>query len=190
MTALEAIVWVGMFIVAMTAVTSAVIYFYRTSNYTIQEASAVTSAQQGIDKMVRAIREAAFSSNGAYPVVSLATSSLTFYADVDSDTSIERVHYYLDGTNLVQGILDPAGDPPSYVGSESTSTISDNVRNIVQALNLFTFYNASGTVMTDLTQIGSARFVTINVAVDVDTTRSPVPVFIRSSAALRNLIGR
>lgn len=190
MTGIEAIVWVGVFIVAMTATTSAIIYFYRSSNYTIQEASAVTSAQQGMDRMVRTVREAAYASNGAYPIVSMATSSFTFYADIDGDSGIERVHYYLNGTNIIQGTLDPSGDPPTYSGTESTNVISDYVRNDTQSIDLFTFYNASGTLMTDLSQVGALRFVTVNVAVDVDPARSPLPIYIRSSAALRNLVGR
>lgn len=190
MTLIETVVWIALFTAAMFTIVSSVLYFYRTSNYAIQEASAISSAQRGMDLIVRTVREASYASNGAYPIVAIATSSMTFYADVDSDTAIERVHYYLDGTTLVRGIGDPTGDPPAYPAGESTSSISDNVRNTAQNLTLFTYFDSSGAQLSDLTQISKVRFVTINMVVDVNPDRTPTTTQLRSSAALRNLIGQ
>lgn len=187
---LEVMVWLGTFVMVMGGISAALLFFYRASETTFQESIAVTSGQQSIDRMMRVIREAAFASNGAYPVVSLSPSDIVFYADVDADSAIERIHYYLSGTTLVQGVLDPSGDPPAYSGSEATTTIAQNIRNTAASTTLFTFYNASGTVMTDLAQIGALRFVHASVVVDSDTNRLPPSITIRSSAALRNLITR
>lgn len=175
---------------AMVAITSSLIYFYRTSSFAVQEASAVISAQHGIDIMVRTVREAAYASNGAYPVVSFAANDIIFYADVDSDSAIERVHYYVQGTNLYEGIVNPAGDPPVYTGAEVATIIARDVRNISQALNAFAYYDASGVQILDYTNILGLRFVTANIAVDVDTNRPPAAVIIRSSAAMRNIVGK
>ncbi|MDB5238332.1 MAG: hypothetical protein JWM46_602 [Candidatus Kaiserbacteria bacterium] len=188
-TLLETVVWVGMFTMVMVAIVTTLIFFYRTSNYTIQEASAVASAQHGMDLMVRTMREAAYSSSGAYPIVSIAPDDIVFYADVDSDSAIERVHYYLSGTNVFQGILDPSGDPPVYTGSETASAISDYVRNTSQGTVTFLYYDSGGALISDYSKIGSVRFITVNVGVDVDTNRSPTPIYLRSSAALRNIVG-
>lgn len=174
---------------AMVAIVSALLSFYRTSSYAMQEASAVTSAQHGIDTMVRTIREAAYSSNGAYPIVSFAANDMVFYADVDSDSAIERVHYYLQGTNLYAGVVNPAGDPPTYTGTEVATVIAENVRNTSEALNAFTYYDASGIVITDYSNILGLRFVTANIAVDADINKAPDSVIIRSSAAMRNIVG-
>ena len=65
MTIIEALVWVAVFTSAMIALVTAILSFYRTSSYAIEQASAVASAQHGIDVMVRALREASYSSNGA-----------------------------------------------------------------------------------------------------------------------------
>ncbi len=186
---LEIIVWIGMFTMAMLAITSALLYFYRTSSYAMQEAIAVTSAQHGIDTMVRTIREAAYASNGAYPVVSFGANDIIFYADVDSDSAIERIHYYVQGTNLYEGVINPTGDPPVYTGAEVATVIAENVRNISQALSAFTYYDASGLVITDYANILGLRFVTANIAVDVDTAKPPAAITIRSSAAMRNIVG-
>ena len=50
MTLIEAVVWIAVFISAMLALSTSVLYFYRTSNYTIQQAFATASAQRGIDR--------------------------------------------------------------------------------------------------------------------------------------------
>jgi len=190
MTLIEALVWVSIFTMAMLALTTSVLYFYRTSDYAIEATSATASAQRGVDLLVRTIREASYASDGAYPVVSIATSSFIFYADIDSDSAIEQVHYYLSGTSLTKGIVDPTGDPPSYSASEATSTVSEYVHNADEGASLFTYYDASGSEVTDYTKIGDVRFVTVNLLVDVNPIRSPTIITLRSSAALRNLIGK
>ncbi len=186
---LEAVVWVAVFVSAMLALTSSVLYFYRTSNYAIQQASATASAQRGIDAMIRAARETSYASNGAYPIVSLADNDFRFYAEIDGDSGIEQVHYYLSGTALLKGIIDPTGDPPAYTATESISTTSEDVRNIAQATSLFTYYDKNGTLVTDYAKIGDVRYVSATLLVDVDPNRSPTPLSLRSSAAMRNLIG-
>lgn len=190
MTVIEASVWIAVFLSAMLALTTSVLYLYRTSNYTIQQAAATASAQHGIDLMVRTIREASYASNGAYPVISLAANDLKFYADVDGDLGVEKVHYYLSGTLLIKGLVDPTGDPPVYTGAEATSTISDYVRNIAQNTPLFTYFDKNGNQVNNYTKIGDVRFVTADLLIDVDPNRTPVPVDLRSSAAMRNLVGK
>lgn len=190
MTLIEAVVWIAVFISAMLALTSSVLYFYRTSNYAIEQAAATASAQHGIDLMVRTIREASYASNGAYPVVSIAGNDFKFYADVDSDPGIELVHYYLSGNFLMKGTIQPTGDPAAYSGAEATSTVSEYVQNIAQNTALFTYFDKNGVQITDYTKIGDVRFVTANLLIDVDTNRTPMPLNLRSSAAMRNLIGK
>lgn len=186
-TLIETIVWIAIFTASMVAITTSVIVFYRTSSFAIQEATALSSAQHGMDSMVRTIREAAYSSVGAYPVVSLATSSFTFYANTDSDSLIERVRYYLSGTNVYMGTLKPTGDPAAYTGSETITTVTDNIKNASSSVDLFAYYDKNGTKMTDLSQIAQVRFVSINLVADIDPNRAPVNTQLRSSATLRNL---
>ncbi|OGG56689.1 hypothetical protein A3D71_03570 [Candidatus Kaiserbacteria bacterium RIFCSPHIGHO2_02_FULL_55_20] len=186
---LEAVVWVAVFTSAMLALTSSVLYFYRTSNYSVQQGAATASAQRGIDLMIRTIREASYASNGAYPVVSLGNNELKFYAEIDGDSGIELVHYYLSGTSLVRGTVEPSGDPFVYTGAEATSTVSDNVRNVILGTSLFSYYDKNGTLVSDYAKIGDVRYISATLLVDVDPVRSPTPLSLRSSAAMRNLIG-
>lgn len=166
-----------------------ILYFYRTNTYTIDQASAVTSAQRGMEKMIRVLREAAYASNGAYPIVSIAAHDIVFYADSDNDAFIERLHYSVVSTNLREGLLDPTGDPPVYTGSESTATLSDFVHNldVGNGTTTFAYYDKNGTLITDYSKVADVRFVTVNIIVNVDPVRLPNQIMLRSSAALRNL---
>src|SRR3989344_502538 len=190
LTLIESLVWIAVFVSAMLALTTSVTYFYRTSNYAIQQASATASAQHGIDLMIRTAREASYASNGAYPIVSLAGNDFRFYADIDTDVGIEQLHYYLSGTTLLKGVVEPSGDPSVYTGTEATSTVSEDVRNIIQSTLLFSYYDKNGTLMSDYSKIGDVRYVSANLLVDVDPNRSPTPLSLYSSAAMRNLIGK
>src|SRR3989338_1227610 len=81
MTMIESLIWISIFTITMVSLMASVLYFYRTNKYAVEQSGAVTSAQRGIDKLVRTIREASYSSQGAYPVVSIGANDLIFYAD-------------------------------------------------------------------------------------------------------------
>lgn len=187
MTLLEALVWVAITSMIMLAIVNSVQYFYRTNSYVVEQSAAVTSAQRGIDAMVKTLREAAYSSTGAWPIISMASTSFAFYADVDDDPFIEQIRYYLDDNSLVRGVIDPSGDPPVYTNPETTSVISDDVRNVEQGVAMFQYYDLNGELMTDLTRIAEVRFIQTTVIVNVNPFRQPNQFTLRSTAALRNL---
>jgi type II secretory pathway pseudopilin PulG len=191
-TGIEVIVWLAVFAIVMIAVSVSIVYFYTTNKATINEANAVAGAQVGINTMMTAIREAGYSSNGAYPIISIAPNDLQFYAAVPNQTFVEKVHFYLatssaSAATLYEGIVIPTGDPPSY-GAESISTLTGYVQNLAIGTSTFAFYDQNGTAISDLTQIQSLRFVTVNLVLNVDPTH-PHAVTLRSSAAMRNLAG-
>lgn len=188
MTLLETIIWVALFVSAMFAIMSSVLYFYRTNNYALQQATAVASAQHGMDTVVKTLRETAYSSVGAYPIVSMSANDLVFYSNIDSDPYIEKVHFYVSSTTLYEGIVDPSGDPPSYAGAETVYDISDYIHNLDQAVTTFTYYDANGAKITDMTKVANVRFVTIDLVVNVDPNKLPNQLTLQSSTALRNLI--
>lgn len=187
MMMVEVVVWVSVLIFALLALTTSVRYFYRTNAYAVEQASAVSSAQRGIDRAVRTTREAAYSSEGAFPIVSIGANDMVFYADIDSDPLIEKVHYFLQGTMLRQGITDATGDPPGYTAAEVVSILSDNVRNLDQAQSTFRYYDQVGMEITDYARWADARFVTMSIIVNVDPNRLPNQITLTSSAAMRNL---
>ncbi|HWO07462.1 MAG TPA: hypothetical protein VNM40_02665 [Candidatus Paceibacterota bacterium] len=187
MTLVETVVWVAITSAALLSIVQSVQYFYRTNTYAVEQSTAVTSAQRGIESMIKTMREAAYSSTGAWPVITMATSSFSFYADVDADPFIEQIRYTLVGNSIIRGVIDPSGDPPVYTNPEVTSTVSDKVRNNEQGVALFQYYDQNGVLMTDLSRIAEVRFVQANVIVNVNPDRLPNQFTLRSTAALRNL---
>ncbi len=191
MTFIESMVWIALLVAAITAICSTVLYFYRTNAYSLEQSTAVTSAQRGLETMVRTIREAAFSSQGAFPIVSVQPNDFVFYADVDNDPLIERVHYYLSGTTLMRGVLNPTGNPPDYIGSETVEGIADYVRNTAVGTSTFRYYDALGAeVASSTTGYTAVRFVKVTLGINVNTATLPNQLSLYSSAALRNLIGK
>ena len=187
MTLLEAVIYIGLFTVVIVAATASVQFFYKSNAYTVAQATAVTSAERGIERMTRVLREVAYASDGAYPIVSFGTNDLVFYAEVDGEPFAEKVHYSISGNLLLQGVVDSSGDPPVYTGAETVSTVSDYVRNTAQGVPVFTYYDKNGAQITDYTRVAEVRFVTVSIVVDVDQSTTPPSVTLRSSAALRNL---
>ena len=188
MTLLETIIWIALFVSAMYAIMTTVLYFYRTNNYALEQATAVASAQHGMDTLVKTLREAAYSSNGAYPIVSMSSSDIVFYSNIDTDPYIEEVHFYITGTTLYEGVIDPSGDPPTYGSTETTYKISDYIHNLDQSVTTFTYYDKNGAKITDMSKIADPRFVTIDLVVNVDPFKLPNQLTLQSSTALRNLI--
>lgn len=189
MTFIETIVWVAVFTSAIIALGTSLVYFYRTSRYAIEQSSAVASVQHGMDTMVRTIREASYASDGAYPIVSLSTSSISFYAHINEQSPYaQKIRFFVSGETLMQGVIEPSGDPPAYGGAEVLTKLADYVQNDTLATTTFTYYDAAGDQMTDLSKIGSVRFVRASVIVDVNPNDQPVQLTLRSSTALRNLI--
>ena len=188
-TFIETLVWISVFTISMLAITTSLLSFYRANTYTLEQADAVTFAQRALEQTVRTIREGAYSSQGAFPIVSIAANNFVFYADVDTDAFIELVHYYISGTNLMRGILDPTGNPPDYIGAETTAIIASYVRNAAQGISTFRYYDELGSEITNYTNWTSVRFVSVNLAVNVNVATLPNQLTLSSSATIRNLIG-
>ena len=139
---------------------------------------------------MRTIREGAYSSEGAFPIVSVAADDFIFYADIDSDALIERVHYYISGTDLIRGVTEASGNPPSYTGGETATVISEYVRNVAQELTTFRYYDELGSEITNYANWTAVRFVKVTLAVNVNIATLPNQLTLNSSAAIRNLAGK
>lgn len=189
MSLIEVMVWIGMFTMAMIAISSTVISVYRTNRYAFEQAQTVASAQKGLNEVVRTVRESVYSSQGAFPVVSIAANDFVFYADIDTDPLIEKVHFSISGTKLMRGVTEASGNPPDYTGAEIVSERAEYVRNATQGVTTFRYYDELGSEITNYTNWSAVRFVKVTLVVDADTTRLPAQLTLTSSAAIRNLLG-
>jgi prepilin-type N-terminal cleavage/methylation domain-containing protein len=91
-------------------------------------------------KMVRELREAQYGEDGSYPLSITNDQELAFYADEDEDGQAERVRYWLESGDLMQGVIQPGGDPIGYdEEAEVETVVIDGVENGSQPL--FYYYN-------------------------------------------------
>jgi prepilin-type N-terminal cleavage/methylation domain-containing protein len=187
-TLAEMMVVISIFAAMSIALSYAILQTYRGNAYVFEAASSLDNARRGVNTALENLREASYGEDGSYPIASAATSSVTFYADVDEDGPIEKVRVYLSNGVLYRGVTNATGNPPSYAGQpETVQTVVGYVRNATST-PLFSYYDSSGaslgTTAIDATKV---RFVTMGILVDLNPTRAPNVYTLTGSATLRNL---
>ena len=139
------------------------------------------------------LRSAAPAETGAFPILTAATNTLTFYSDIDDDGVVERVRYFLSGTKIQKGVIEPTGEPYTYVAGNET--VIDQVRDVVtSATNIFEYYDGSYTGTASSTaplpspvSTSMVRMIKIVLGVDHDANRPPGPVEVTTQVSIRNL---
>lgn len=102
----------------------------------------VDQANAYMNNLVRELRMARSADNGAYPLETVNDQEISFYTDLDFDNQTEKVRYYLVGTSLFKGVVEPVGYPATYPPSqEKLIKLTDYVRNGSTAI--FTYYNGA-----------------------------------------------
>jgi type II secretory pathway pseudopilin PulG len=187
-TLVEAIVVVAITAVVGGALLTTIRNFYRGNAYVFEATASVDSARRGLATTLSALRESSYADDGNYPIAAAATSSITFYSDIDSDSGIERVRVYAINGTLYRTIINASGNPPSYTGqATATTTIATYVRNGTST-PIFKYYNSSGvqlsTTSPNISQIAS---ITTTLMVDLNPNRAPNVITMTGAATLRNL---
>lgn len=184
----ETVVVIAITTMVAGSLLSAIRYFYVNNAYVFEAATSVDSARRGLATALADLREASYADDGSYPVSGAATSSITFFSDVDSDGGVERVKIWRVGTTLYKVVTNASGNPPSYAGqSSSTTTIATYLRNATST-PLFTYYDSDGVQLsTTSTPLASVSTVGTTVQIDLNPNRAPQVFTLTGSATLRNL---
>lgn len=183
----EMLVTIAMFSIIMIALVNSILYFYRANTSSIEQSFQLESARRGIELLVRDVREASYGDNGAFPLATIASTTIVFYSDTDRDTDTEQITYTLSGTNLIRTVVEPSGVPPQYSGAGTASYVSTYVRNIEEGRAAFRYYNALGNEVTDPSDIVEVVSVDVVLVVNILPQRAPEEFTLKSSATLRNL---
>lgn len=191
MTLVEVFIALAIFVVVMTAIAMFESSIYRYKNSVSSSYQTTQSAQSILKTMLTELREAEPGSNGAFPVVNAGSTTVSFFSDANNDGNPEQITYTLMGTTLYRAVIQPSGNPPSYnIANQSTSSIMTSVQNGAST-PVFQYYdgNYSGTSspLTQPVTTTSVHLIRVNVTLDLDPNRSPVPVTYSVQASLRNL---
>ena len=185
-------VLVGIFIILLIGL--AVYSFQKdifSLNRTISDSlAAQDEARRALKSMSAEIRTASPSSLGAYALSQTATSSFTFYSNIDIYSFKERVRYFLDGTTLKKGIIKPAGTPLTY--NPANEAVSELIHDVANATtSIFSYYdeNYDGTTqaLAEPIDIATVRLVKITIMIDKDPQTPPGPMTLTTQISMRNL---
>lgn len=85
---------------------------------------------QTFKEIIPEIRSMEESENGAYPIISASSDSFEFYSDVDSNGTVDKVRYFVDGSEMKRGTTKPSGNPPVYDPSD------EKIKRLISDLTL------------------------------------------------------
>lgn len=187
-TLVEMIVVMGLFAVVLVSITVYAWMSLRAQNKSVKHILAQNSARRALSSISSEVRSSMYSDAGAFPIEAVTANSITFYTNIDDDVNAERVRYFMDGSDLKRGVIEPAGDPPEYLGVENVNTLA---RYITNPDSIFTYYdeNYDGTTSPLSFPVNKSiiKLVRVDLIIDVDTQRLPEPVSVNTEAQLRNL---
>ena len=187
LTLVEMLVTIGIFAIIMVTLVNSIIIFYRANGVAIEQSYQIESARRGIELLVRDLRESTYGDNGAFPLASIASTSITFYSDTDRDSVAEQMHYELSGTTLTRSVVNPSGNPIGYSDAPAVSPVSTYVRNDEEGTPIFRYYNVLGNEISDYNEIVNVVFIKVSLVVNIRPVRAPEEFTLKSSATLRNL---
>ncbi len=187
-TVIETLVYMAVFSILLTAISVTMITIYRAHDFAMSNTSAMVDMRRALELAVSNIKEAGFSDAGAYPVVSMSENEFVFYSDIDNDSKVEKVRFFVDGDVFKQGIIDSSGLPPTYDAStEVIKPIAWHIRNTSRGVPVFNFFNKQMQKITNMSKILDLRMVSLRLLIDTDTSRPPSYYDFYSSATLRNI---
>ncbi len=195
-TLIEFLIAVFIFAAVAAGASLFAVYYFKSYSFSFDEHQLVSQAQGGINTMIREIREIRNADNGAWPIVDAQDNQFVFYSDVTNDGRTDRVRYYLNGTILNKGIIEPTLVPVTYPpANEVIRFVASHVDT--GSGPLFMYYNGSwpsDTVSNPLSQTErqlNTRFVTINLrvnlALDTSSTTQTQPFQLTSGVQIRSM---
>jgi type II secretory pathway pseudopilin PulG len=180
-TLIEILVVVSILILVYFMVDDMIVSGFKTTRFESEQATAIESARKSMNIVTTDIRGANTSERGDYPIVAALDDELTFFNDMDDDDLMERIRYYLSGTNLIREIYEP-GPLNDYSIFKASSSIATYVNN--NSVPIFSFADASSEPTDVINQI---RMINIYIMINVTPAIAPNDFVLEADVNLRNL---
>ncbi len=143
MTLVEVLVALGISVVVIVAVSAFEVNIFRYKDSVSGSFDAVQNAQIILKTMAKELRSASIASDGSFAIAQAATSTITFFNDINTDGKKERVRYTFASSTVYRAVAIPAGSPLSYAGvTESTTTLLRSVANGTST-DMFQYFDSS-----------------------------------------------
>jgi prepilin-type N-terminal cleavage/methylation domain-containing protein len=194
-TVIELLLAMGIISVIGLGIVSFQIGLVRNTSIMQTTLSAQLQVRKTFQSFVSEVRTAERANGGAFPLLEVGTSTFTFFANVDEDSDIERIRYYVgtstvaSTTILYKEIVHPTGS----VYAHRLSQVAQVVTNISFSTStpMFQYYdtNYAGTTtaLTFPVTNSSVRLVSFTLPIDVNGPRYSSVQSFTTQVAIRNL---
>ena len=183
---IETLATIAIFALALGTVSAFLVFGYRTQSYASQQSLAINEARKGIETMVKEIREAQGGDDGSYVIEKADDYEFIFFSDVDKDSAVEKIRYFIDGNEFKKGTIESSGFPLQYLPeNESFIVLSQYVRN---SPPVFHYYDGLGSEVLELpARPKDTKLMKVYLVINVDPNRAPNDFELESAVQLRNL---
>lgn len=193
MSLIEMIIAIAIFALGIQAFSMLFIKTWRANSFTLEEGQASAQVSRAVEETVKNLRKIQQPDDGAYPIKSGDKFDLKAYIDIDGDSTVEQVHYFLSGQEFKLGVSKPSGNPPVYPASDQqVKTLANFIVN-TSSQPVFYYYNknypgdAGNNPLTTPVSVGDVRLIKVHLVINIDPIRAPDNINIESLAELRNL---
>lgn len=188
LTLVETIVAISIFVIGIEGFTLLFARSWKINASLLQSGQAALTASRGVQKTVDVIRNARQADNGAFVIVAANDNELVIYGNADADSETERIHYYLEGGALKEGITEPTeAVPPTYpAGDQSVVGVTNYAVNGVGE-PVFQYYDINNNLLPTPAVVNSVKMVKVYLEINVDPNKNPDNTIIQSYATIRNL---
>lgn len=193
MSIVELLVATSILIILMGVLSVVMLRTFYVNRFTIEQGMNVAEVQKTIRSFTAKLREAKQADDGAYLIMLADDNELTFYANIDSDSATERLHYFVEDNKLKLGIAESSGFPVTYpVNDEEVRIVGNGIVNNVSQ-PVFHYYNRDYPTDTvnnplstpvDPVDIGMVK---IDLYVNVNTIQVPDSTHMETFVRPRNI---
>lgn len=191
LTLVEVLIALAIFVVFTLLVSLFAKDIFSLNGYVSADLNAQIAGRKTVVAMVKEMREMSPSSLGTFAINQAATSSVTFYSNIDTDALKEQVRYYRQGNSLLKSVIKPTGSPLVYNAGFAVVTTAVPVITNSTSTPIFEYYdsNYSGTTTPLTYPIDTSRikFIKVNIFLERKSSKSNLPLNITSGTSLRNL---
>lgn len=189
MTLVETLVVVGILAISLGAIFTYINLVLKSQNTNIKKLIAQSNARYAFKMISQELRGAQYAETGTYPIEKAEQNQLIFYSDIDNDSRIERLRYFLENNELKRGKTEPEGQPPKYLATSEKITIL--VKDVqMSGEPVFKYFDGSyagtETSMSYPINFGQVRLIYMNVVINPNPNRMP-SLKVETEITLRNL---
>lgn len=186
---IEVIVAVGIFLLVVGSIVEVFLFSFRSKDIVFEQLAAQGQGRKVVQDFINELRSATYSSIGAYPLSQASSTQITFYSNIDSDSQVEKIRYFLSSSTLKRGVTEPSGNPLTYADlNESTAILVESVNT---SSTIFKYYDQNyagdGNSLAQPVSVSDVRMVELILTLDRDPFKSPVPIQIQAKTTIRNL---